>query len=117
MAHQFEVIIEQDAEGYFVASVPALPGCHTQAKSLDVLMKRIREATSVLSADLSVQIIDGFRELIGDMEPLAPDVDYALDPLLRRDPPAPARIAVAPSETLDQKKERLKKLLLVKTQK
>jgi predicted RNase H-like HicB family nuclease len=44
MAHQFDVIIEQDAEGYFVASVPALPGCHTQAKSLDVLMERIREA-------------------------------------------------------------------------
>lgn len=44
MAQQFDVIIEQDAEGYFVASVPALPGCHTQAKSLDVLMERIREA-------------------------------------------------------------------------
>jgi len=44
VTHQFDVIIEQDAEGYFVASVPALPGCHTQAKSLDVLMKRIREA-------------------------------------------------------------------------
>ena len=34
MAHQFEVIIERDSEGYFVASVPALPGCHTQAKSM-----------------------------------------------------------------------------------
>jgi len=44
MASQFDVIIEQDAEGYFVGSVPALPGCHTQAKSLDVLMERIREA-------------------------------------------------------------------------
>jgi len=31
----------------FVASVPALRGCHTQAKSLDVLMKRIREATEL----------------------------------------------------------------------
>lgn len=41
---QFNVIIEQDAEGYFVASVPALPGCHTQAKSLDDLMERTREA-------------------------------------------------------------------------
>lgn len=41
---QFNVIIEQDAEGYFVASVPALPGCHTQAKSLDDLMARTREA-------------------------------------------------------------------------
>jgi predicted RNase H-like HicB family nuclease len=40
----FDVLIEQDADGYYVASVPALPGCHTQAKSLDVLTKRIREA-------------------------------------------------------------------------
>ena len=44
MASQFDVIIEKDSEGYFVASVPALHGCHTQAKSLDVLMERIREA-------------------------------------------------------------------------
>ena len=44
MTSQFNVIIEQDSEGYFVGSVPALPGCHTQAKSLDVLMERIREA-------------------------------------------------------------------------
>jgi predicted RNase H-like HicB family nuclease len=44
MAMQFDVIIEKDSEGYFVASVPALKGCHTQAKSLDVLMERIREA-------------------------------------------------------------------------
>lgn len=44
MANQFDVIVEQDSAGYFVASVPALPGCHTQAKSLDELMARIREA-------------------------------------------------------------------------
>jgi predicted RNase H-like HicB family nuclease len=41
---EFNVVIEKDEEGYFVASVPALRGCHTQAKSLDVLIKRIREA-------------------------------------------------------------------------
>lgn len=41
---QFTVVIERDAEGYLVASVPELPGCHTQAKSLDHLTKRIREA-------------------------------------------------------------------------
>ena len=44
MVRQFDVIIERDEEGYFIASVPALPGCHTQAKSLDELMQRIREA-------------------------------------------------------------------------
>lgn len=44
MMKQFDVVIEKDSEGYFVASVPALKGCHTQAKSLDMLMERIREA-------------------------------------------------------------------------
>lgn len=44
MAREFSVIIEQDAEGYYVASVPALRGCHTQAKSLDELIVRAREA-------------------------------------------------------------------------
>ncbi len=41
---EFNVVIERDASGYYVATVPALRGCHTQAKSLDKLMKRIREA-------------------------------------------------------------------------
>jgi predicted RNase H-like HicB family nuclease len=40
----FDVIIERDSEGYYVASVPELHGCHTQAKYLDILMDRIREA-------------------------------------------------------------------------
>ena len=44
MTHQFNVVVERDSDGYFVASVPALPGCHTQAKSLDKLMSRVREA-------------------------------------------------------------------------
>jgi len=44
MKKEFNVIIERDSEGYFVASVPALKGCHTQAKSLDKLVERIREA-------------------------------------------------------------------------
>jgi predicted RNase H-like HicB family nuclease len=44
MTKEFNVVIERDADGYFIASVPALRGCHTQAKSLDVLMKRVKEA-------------------------------------------------------------------------
>ena len=44
MSKEFNVIIERDSEGFFVASVPTLPGCHTQAKSLDELIERIREA-------------------------------------------------------------------------
>lgn len=44
MHREFNVVIERDSEGYYVASVPALRGCHTQARSLDELMERIREA-------------------------------------------------------------------------
>ena len=40
---RFTVLIEKDEAGYYVASVPALWGCHTQAKNLDILMKRVRE--------------------------------------------------------------------------
>jgi len=41
---RFDVVIRQDEDGYYVATVPELPGCHTQAKSLDELMNRIEEA-------------------------------------------------------------------------
>ncbi|MBU3925854.1 type II toxin-antitoxin system HicB family antitoxin [Patescibacteria group bacterium] len=46
-SQQFKVIIEQGEEGYFIASVPALPGCYTQAKTSQELKKRIREAISL----------------------------------------------------------------------
>jgi len=44
---QFDVVIERDEEGYYVASVPQIPGCHTQARSLDEVIERIREATEL----------------------------------------------------------------------
>ena len=42
--HEFSVIVERDEDGYYVASVPELRGCHTQARSLDKLIERVREA-------------------------------------------------------------------------
>jgi len=44
MTRDFYILIEEDKDGILVASVPELHGCHTQAKSLYELMKRIREA-------------------------------------------------------------------------
>jgi predicted RNase H-like HicB family nuclease len=44
MKREFNILIEEDEAGNLVASVPELHGCHTQAKSFDELMKRIREA-------------------------------------------------------------------------
>jgi len=40
----FNVLIEKDEDGFFIATVPALRGCHTQAKSLDKLIERTKEA-------------------------------------------------------------------------
>lgn len=46
MASQnFTVVIEEGEDGYYIADVPELPGCHTQAKSMDELLKRVKEAT------------------------------------------------------------------------
>ena len=59
MSREFNVIIERDDEGYFVASVPSLPGCHTQAKSLDELIERIREAI-----ELCVEVGEDNTELL-----------------------------------------------------
>ena len=40
---KYTVLIERDEAGFYVATVPSLRGCHTQAKNLDTLMKRVRE--------------------------------------------------------------------------
>ena len=47
MSREFSVVIERDEEGFYVASVPAIPGCHTQARSLDELLDRVREAIAL----------------------------------------------------------------------
>lgn len=47
MQRQFDVVIERDEEGYYVASVPQMPECHTQARSLDEVTERIREAVQL----------------------------------------------------------------------
>ena len=49
---QFKVLIEQDEDGWYVASVPELQGCYTQGRTLDQARRRIRDAiTLVLNAD------------------------------------------------------------------
>ena len=49
---QFKVLIEQDEDGVYVASVPELPGCYTQGKTLEEARKRVKEAIElVLESD------------------------------------------------------------------
>ena len=53
---QFKVLIEQDEDGIYVASVPELPGCYTQGKTLEQVRERIEEAIElVLDSDKKIR--------------------------------------------------------------
>lgn len=47
----YDVVVERDEEGWFVGSVPGLQGCHTQARSLEQLLERVREAIALCLDD------------------------------------------------------------------
>ena len=48
MTKKFTVIIEEGEDGYMLSDVVELPGCHTQAKNIDELLKRTKEAISII---------------------------------------------------------------------
>jgi predicted RNase H-like HicB family nuclease len=58
MEKEFTMVIEQDEDGIYVASVPELKGCHTQAKTLDELRERIKEAIE-LYLEVESGIVEG----------------------------------------------------------
>lgn len=47
MKNEYTILIEKDEDGYYVGSVPMLPGCHSHARSLDQLMERMEEAITL----------------------------------------------------------------------
>ena len=47
MSAEYTIVIEKDEDGYYVGSVPALPGCHTQGSSIDQLLERMQEAITL----------------------------------------------------------------------
>ncbi len=48
---KFKVLVEKDEDGYYVADVPELQGCHTQAKNQKELMKRVKEVIELCLED------------------------------------------------------------------
>ncbi|MDP3724062.1 MAG: type II toxin-antitoxin system HicB family antitoxin [bacterium] len=53
---QFKVLVERDEDGIYVASVPELPGCYTQGKTLDEVRKRIKKVIElVLESDKDIR--------------------------------------------------------------
>ena len=61
---KFTVVIERDEDGYLIASVLELPGCHTQARDLNELMNRIREAIKLYLETEGVPVKEKI-ELVG----------------------------------------------------
>ena len=59
---EFNIIIEQGEDGYLISEVVGLPGCHTQAKTMDELIKRTKEAISLYLKSQSGydEVIDKF---------------------------------------------------------
>ena len=53
---QFSVVYQQSEDGGYIATVPALPGCHTQGKDLPQTILRIKEAIDLY--------IESFLELL-----------------------------------------------------
>jgi predicted RNase H-like HicB family nuclease len=63
MSRKFTIIIEKDQDDWLVSEVVGLPGCHTQAKTIDQLIERTKEAIQAYLEDEKELII--FPEFIG----------------------------------------------------
>ncbi len=61
MKKKYTVLIEKDEDGWLVSEVVGLPGCHTQAKTMDQLLERTREAIQAyLKSDKDIEISEEF---------------------------------------------------------
>jgi len=64
MTNKFNVIVEEGEDGFLISEVVELPGCHTQAKTYDELIKRTKEAISLyLEAKQGIKIKSKFLSL------------------------------------------------------
>jgi predicted RNase H-like HicB family nuclease len=53
--HTFQVIIEQDEAGYFVAECPALKACYTQGKTFEEAIENIKDVIGLCLADIKAK--------------------------------------------------------------
>ena len=65
--HNFTILIERDEDGVYIGSVPSLKSCYTQAKTLEELFPRIREAIE-LCLDVEDDIIQNSFVGVHQME-------------------------------------------------
>jgi predicted RNase H-like HicB family nuclease len=56
MIHKFTVLIEQGEDGAYVATVPALKSCYTQADSIPELLEKVQEVIELCLEDNEVLV-------------------------------------------------------------
>jgi len=68
MNRHYAVVLEQGEDGWIIASVPALPGCHSQGRTREEALRNIQEA------------IEGYLAvLVEDGQPIPkPDIDVVM---------------------------------------
>lgn len=64
MKKEFYVVIERDEDGFFVGEVPQIPACYAQGRTLDELMRNIREVIALALEDTTDDVL-GASEFIG----------------------------------------------------
>ena len=61
MTNKYTIIIEKGEDGYLISEVVELPGCHTQAKTMDKLLERTKEAIKAyLQTDQKIEVSKEF---------------------------------------------------------
>jgi len=63
MTNTFNMIVEQGEDGYLISEVVGLPGCHTQAKTFDELIKRTKEAIQLYLKVKKIEVLPKFVAL------------------------------------------------------
>jgi predicted RNase H-like HicB family nuclease len=63
MVEKFNIIVERGEDGYLISEVVELPGCHTQAKNCDELIKRTKKVISLYLSVKKSQAITKFLSL------------------------------------------------------
>jgi len=63
MPEKFNIIVEEGEDGYLISDVVELPGCHTQAKTYDELIKRTKEAISLYLSEKKTEPKSKFLSL------------------------------------------------------
>jgi len=65
----FDIVVQKDETGGYIAFVPSLPGCHTQGETLKELLKNVEEAIELyletLEEDEKAEAVKAAQSIVG----------------------------------------------------